>query len=152
MAGWRRSCMAPYIYLPGGNTDAMSAAYDIRFLSLHASDYHNERLRAHPEYPREDNYVTKVILAGAQVAGFPGKSEILLTCMEEQRTDCAALGVEKGLIPTFEQYAARIDAFIAAGMKSECHDPYGDRMKDMKQRHEKSKAEESAAEQDKDSQ
>ncbi|MDD3021623.1 MAG: hypothetical protein PHX61_11705 [Alphaproteobacteria bacterium] len=50
--------------------------------------------------------------------GFEGSS--FLKCLKEQSREVCAQGAQGGLVPTFDVYAAEIDALIEQGMKPKC--------------------------------
>lgn len=48
-------------------------------------------------------------------------NEEFFSCLEKVKSArCARVGVDKGIIPTFEQFAEDIDAMVKAGHKAEC--------------------------------
>ncbi|MCG7870491.1 MAG: hypothetical protein JAZ11_00125 [Candidatus Thiodiazotropha lotti] len=105
--------MAP-IYAPGNSGDFMSSIKDIVVVAVHSHDYRTS-------LSNDDVYSEAAYELYKQVGfdkSFRGRK--YLECVKAEKKDCAEVAVEEKLVPSFNDYAAQIDAFIAEGMTITC--------------------------------
>ncbi len=99
---------------PGAAHDYTSDIRDFVVFFAYAAPYK-------PEETLSESYrsVAKQLF---QSTGFSERSggRDFLTCIESAKPDCHQIAVEAKLIPTFQEYAAEIDALIAAGFDAAC--------------------------------
>lgn len=101
--------------LPGESGDLVTKMRNILILGVHSEDY--------KETSNSDDAVRSVVRSMYKQYEFDArdKGKKFLQCLDSKGTkNCSKLAVEAGLVPSFENYAKQIDAFVNAGMEVQC--------------------------------
>jgi hypothetical protein len=106
---------ADVLHMPGRSGDYLTKIRDGLILAAHSSgvEYENKR------YNERHYGITYSFFSEMPVKNIGG--DTFLKCIAlSQSKDCAQIAVDKKLVPSFENYAAEIDALLTQGMKPSC--------------------------------
>lgn len=96
---------------PGSHCDLVSTFYDSVVFAIHSSGYKKDKAF--------NNFADSLY----EMFGFSRSvgGQKFLDCLKQKSPrDCAAVAVSENVVPSFEEYAYRIDSLIAKGAKSTC--------------------------------
>ncbi len=101
--------------MPGNAGDAITSKRDAAIILTHAIEYKGEEAVAH-DYIDAADFLR---YAGLGLSG-DYRSQPFVECIEKRQNGCVLIALKEKLVPTFEEYAAQIDAFLASGLKPHC--------------------------------
>ena len=101
------------IIVPGSSGDLVSTLKDITIVSVHSYEYMSN-------LPEENAYRSMAKHLYEQTFSQSARGKKFLQCVNNKSQDCAKLAVQENLVPSFEEYAKKIDFYVSAGFKSSC--------------------------------
>lgn len=124
------------ILLPGSGDDYVSRMRNWTIMAVYAQEYYHNMPSNIPNHDFLLEY-RQAMIKIFELAGFreaQGGDEFL-SCVEARGGNCSAIAIKNKLVPSFEEYAAQIDAFMVQGMQSRCKEDQKSRQyKDLKYR------------------
>ena len=103
------------ILMPGRSSDYISRTRDALVVSTHS-------VGGHLDEQQEDDFYYSLLTSLYSELPFRniGGAKVLMCLQEKRSSTCADVAVKAKLVPSFDVYAAEVDALVAQGLKAKC--------------------------------